>query len=217
MTTSHPGPPAELDGPLEVDPEDWDPRQIYFLLTGLVVPRPIAWVSTVSPEGVRNVAPHSYFNAVAHDPPHIVFSSSGRKDTLRNIEVTGEFVVNITSREVFEAMNFTACNFPPDEDEFRWANLDAAASVAVGPPRVAAARAALECRVHTILPMGNGNMVFGDVLAVHVAEEIWADGRIDLSVLAPVGRLGGSWYSPVKDLVRLPRPTWDEVRTAATE
>ena len=196
---------------LSLDLADQAPREVYHLLTNVVVPRPIAWVSTVSANGVRNLAPHSYFNIASHDPPIVHFTQTGRKDTLRNVEASGEFVVNIVSRDLAEAMNITAADFPPAEDEFSWAGLEAAASTLVTPPRVAAARAAMECRVRTILPMGNGNMVFGDVLMVHVDTGIWAHGRIDLAALAPVGRLGGSAYATVTDIFKLARPTWSDL------
>ncbi|MBW3658274.1 MAG: flavin reductase family protein, partial [Actinobacteria bacterium] len=147
MTSSHETPPATLDTTLELTPGDWPSREVYFLMTGLVIPRPIAWVSTVDAEGRRNLAPHSYFNVVAHEPPHVVFSSSGVKDTLRNVRATGEFVVNLVTMDVVEAMNFTATDFPSDEDEFGWAEVTPVPSRTVAPARVAEARAHLECRV----------------------------------------------------------------------
>ncbi|MPZ71750.1 MAG: flavin reductase family protein [Nitriliruptorales bacterium] len=199
---------------LEIDPAAQTSRENYFLLTGLVVPRPIAWVSSLSENGVRNLAPHSYFNIVSSDPPIVHFTQTGRKDTLTNVETTGEFVINFVSVELAEAMNLTAADFPHDEDEFAWAGLEAAASTRVSPPRVAAVRAAFECRVRTILEMGNGNMVFGDVVAVHVDESVFRDGRVDMARLAAVGRLGGSWYSAVDDPFRLDRPTWANLRRA---
>jgi flavin reductase (DIM6/NTAB) family NADH-FMN oxidoreductase RutF len=202
---------------LAIDPSALTPRENYFLMTSLVVPRPIAWVSSLAPDGTRNLAPHSYFNIVSTDPPIVHFTQTGRKDTLTNVEASGEFVVNLVSADLAEAMNLTSANFPPDEDEFTWAGLDATPSTHVAPPRVAAAKAAMECRVRTILPMGNGNMVFGDVLTVHVDETIWAEGRVDVAALAPIGRLGGSAYSHVADIFKLTRPTWAELRTDAQE
>lgn len=215
MPTSHPEPPAVLDEPLELDPADWQPRQVYFLLTGLVIPRPIAWVSSRSPEGVRNVAPHSYFNVVAHDPPHIVFSSSGRKDTLRNVEHSGEFVVNLVTQDVLEPMNFTAADFPPEEDEFTWAQLTEAPAQRVGAPRVAEAKAHLECRVVQIVPAGNGNIVIGRVEHVHVDPSVWADGRVDPVLLDPVCRLAGTGYAKLGEVFKLPRPRWEDVQHTA--
>lgn len=200
-----------------IDPAAQTPRENYFLLTNLCVPRPIAWVSTLGPGGVRNLAPHSYFNIVSTDPPIIHFTQTGRKDTLTNVEAAGEFVVNVVSAGLVEPMNLTAADFPPDEDEFTWAGVEAAPSLRVAPPRVADAPAALECRVRQILPMGNGNMVFGDVVAVHVDDRFYADGRIDIAALAPVGRLGGSAYALVDDIFKLVRPTWTQLATAREE
>ena len=191
-----------------LDPHDLAPRETYFLLTSLVVPRPIAWVSSLSADGTRNLAPHSYFNIISSAPPIVHFTSTGVKDTLRNVRATGEFVVNVVSRDLLEEMNTTAADFPPGEDEFAWAGLEAAPSETVAPQRVARARAALECRVRDTLSMGNGTMVFGDVTRFHVAEEVWRGGRVDLAALEPVGRLSGGAYAFVNDVHHRPRPVW---------
>ena len=212
MATSHPEPPNVLDVPLELDPGDWEARQVYFLMTGLVIPRPIAWVSTLGEDGVRNVAPHSYFNVVAHDPPHVVFSSSGgpgsEKDTLRNVRATGEFVVNLVTMDVVEPMNFTATDFPADEDEFTWAGLTAQPSQRVAAPRVAEAAAHLECEVRDIVRAGNGNLVIGEVVHLHIAPRVWRGGRVDPELLDPVCRLAGTRYARLGPIFKLPRPSW---------
>ncbi|HVM00007.1 MAG TPA: flavin reductase family protein [Egibacteraceae bacterium] len=200
----------------DFDPHELAPRECYFLLTSLVVPRPIAWVSTLSEAGTRNLAPHSYFNMISSYPPIVHFTSTGVKDTLRNVRATGEFVVNVVSRDLLEVMNATAADFPPGEDEFAWAGLEPAPSATVAPPRVAAARASLECRMREVLSMGNGNMVFGDVLHVHVADGIWRDGRVAPELLEPVGRLSGGGYALVDEVTHLPRPRWKDVRDADT-
>jgi flavin reductase (DIM6/NTAB) family NADH-FMN oxidoreductase RutF len=215
VATSHPEPPDELDAPLELDPADWEPRQVYFLLTGLVVPRPIAWVSTRSPSGIRNVAPHSYFNVVAHDPPHVIFSSTGEKDTLRNVQLTGEFVVNLVTQDVVEPMNFTATDFPPEEDEFTWADLTEASAERVAAPRVAEAKAHLECRLVQVVPAGNGNIVIGRVVHVHVDPSVWHAGRVDPVRYDPVCRLAGTGYATLGEVFKLPRPRWDDVQHTA--
>lgn len=213
MPTSHPAPPDQLDAPLELDPGDWPDRQVYFLMTGLVIPRPIAWVSTRSEDGVPNVAPHSYFNVVAHQPPHVVFSSTGgHKDTLRNVRATGEFVVNIVTMDVVEPMNFTATDFPSDQDEFRWAGLTEAPSQLVAAPRVGEAKAHLECRLTEVVPAGNGNIVIGEVVHVHVDPSVWRDGRVDPELLDPVCRLAGTRYARLGEIFKLARPTWEDVR-----
>ena len=200
-----------------IDPAESTPRENYFLLTNLIIPRPIAWVSSLAADGTRNLAPHSYFNIVSSNPPIIHFTQAGRKDTLNNVEATGEFVVNLVSVDLAEQMNISSADFPSDEDEFTWAGLEAAESVTVAPPRVANAPAAFECRVRTILEMGNGNMVFGDVLLAHVDDRIWSDGRVDPEALNPLARLGGSSYAHLRPSFKLPRPTWAALQTNAPE
>ncbi|HEX2296799.1 MAG TPA: flavin reductase family protein [Actinomycetota bacterium] len=197
----------------EIDPARLQGRAPYFLITSLVVPRPIAWVSSVSPAGILNVAPHSYFNVISSNPWIVHFTSTGEKDTLRNVRANGEFVVNAVTRELVDEMNFTSADFPPDESEFEWAGLDPAPSVRVKPPRVARARVALECRVDDIVSKGNGHMVFGAVLLAHVDEDLFVDDRVDPRRLRPVGRLGGALYTDASgDVFAVPRPTWDQVR-----
>lgn len=190
-------------------PSELEGRAPYFLLTSMVVPRPIAWVSSLSSDGRRNLAPHSYFNAISSDPLIVHFTSTGVKDTLRNVRATGEFVVNLVSRDLVEEMNLTSADFPPEEDEFRWAGLEGAPSQFVKPERVARAKVAIECTVNSIHSLGNGNMVFGDVRCVQVSEEVLTNGRIDPHLLKPVSRLGGAIYSDASgDLFEIPRPTW---------
>ncbi|MGH2697598.1 MAG: flavin reductase family protein [Actinomycetota bacterium] len=205
-------------GHIDFDPERFEGREGYFLLTALVVPRPIAWVSTLSPDGARNLAPHSYFNAISSNPLVIHFTSTGEKDTLRNVQATGEFVVNIVGARLAEAMNLTAANFPPEEDEFIWAQLEDSPSKKVGPSRVARAAAAFECAVNRIVSIGNGHMVFGDVVHLVVDEAVIRNGRVAADLLDPVGRLGGSWYTrAAADTFRMKRPTWDEVKSRSGE
>jgi flavin reductase (DIM6/NTAB) family NADH-FMN oxidoreductase RutF len=193
------------------DAEDLTGREPYFLLTGLVVPRPIAWVSTLAEDGTANLAPHSYFNIISSAPPIVHFTSSGEKDSLRNCRATGEFVVSVVSHDLVEPMNLTAADFPPDVSEFDWAQLETAPSTRVKPPRVARAKAALECRVVDILSKGNGNMVFGEVLRFVIDDAVWKDGRVDPELLAPVGRLAGTAYSAPGAVFKIPRPTWAEL------
>ncbi len=196
----------------EIDPAGLPEREVYLLLTSLVVPRPIAWVSTLAEDGTRNLAPHSYFNIVSSDPPVVHFTSSGEKDTLRNVRASGEFVVNIVTGDLAEQMNLTAADFPPGEDEFAWAGLEAAPSLIVKPPRVAAAKAALECRVHSELTIGIGTMTFGEVVHVSADDDLFTDGRIAAERLPAVGRLAGSGYIHVDRPFRMRRPRWDEIR-----
>lgn len=198
----------------DIDPDRLPPSAVYGLLTQLVVPRPIAWVSTLAADGTRNLAPHSYHNVVSSDPPVVHFTSSGEKDTLRNVRASSEFVLNVVSADLVEAMNLTAADFPPGEDEFRWAGLEAAPSVVVTPPRVAAARAALECRFHSELTIGNGTMVLGEVVHIVVDEDLFDGDAVAPQRLRAVGRLGGRGYTTTADAFELARPTWDEVRGA---
>ncbi len=178
MNPSHLHPPRELDLPLEIDPADWTKAEVYDLVTALVIPRPVAWVSTVSAQGHRNLAPHSYFNLVADHPPHVAFSSIGVKDTLRNIEATGEFVVNLAGRQLLAALDATAASLAPEEDEFVFAGVTPVASRRVRPPRVAEAVAHMECALARVIPVGNGNIVIGRVLHVHVSPSVWSGGRV---------------------------------------
>jgi flavin reductase (DIM6/NTAB) family NADH-FMN oxidoreductase RutF len=198
---------------LEIDAADVPARDSYFLLTALVVPRAIAWVSTLSGSGVPNVAPHSYFTIAANDPPHVLFTSTGLRDTVTNIRQTGEFVVNIVSADLVEPMNLTSAEFPPDVDEFERAGVTAAPSVSVAAPRVAEARAHLECRAVSELAVGDSFVTVGRVEHIHVSSAVLRDGRVDPMLLAPVARLSGSGYSELGRVFRLPRPTWPTIGT----
>ena len=204
-------PPAELSGPLELAAGDWSIGDLYQLLTGLVVPRPIAWVSTVGVDGVRNLAPHSYFNLVSHDPPHVAFSCTGVRDTLKNLRATGEFVVNVVSSDLVEQMNRTATDFPPEHDEFAWAGLTAVPSVQVVAPRVAEARAHLECRLAQEVPVGRATLVIGEVVQVHVDPGVWRAGQVEPSLLDPLCRLGGTRYARLGEIFTLARERWDQL------
>lgn len=203
---------GRLGGMPTFDPANLSGKEPYFLLTSLVVPRPIAWVSTIAPDGTVNLAPHSYFNIMSSEPPIVHFTSTGVKDSLRNVRESGEFVVNIVTRDLVEEMNDTSIDFPPDVSEMKWVGLEAAPSDVVRPPRVARAKAALECRVRQITSMGNGNMVFGEVVRFHVDDSVWVDGRVDPVALDPVCRLAGTSYARQGQVFKLPRPTYDELR-----
>jgi flavin reductase (DIM6/NTAB) family NADH-FMN oxidoreductase RutF len=200
---------------LEFDLDSLDPRARYFLLTSAVVPRPIAWVSTVDEQGNRNLAPYSYFNACSATPPIVHFTSTAPKHSIANVKATGEFVVNIVSHELAQAMRTSSAVFGAGEDEYEWTQLDATPSVRVRPPRVARAKVALECRLRTLLEMGEGTIAFGDVLHVHVDGSVWRDGRIDPTLLAPVGRLSGMDYTTVTDVYSLEIP--EEIRRQAQD
>jgi flavin reductase (DIM6/NTAB) family NADH-FMN oxidoreductase RutF len=182
----------------------------------LVSPRPIGWISTLDAGGRPNLAPYSFFNAFADEPPLVGYATTGRKlggderkDTLANIRATGEFVVNIVSFALRDAMNATSAPLPADTDEFEAAGLVAAPSRVVGPPRVAAAPAALECRVWRIidLPGADNHLTIGEVVGVHIDPAILRDGQVDVTLYQPLARLGYRDYAAVGETFALTRPT----------
>ncbi|CAN5249849.1 flavin reductase family protein [soil metagenome] len=194
-------------------PDELPPRDVYFLMTSIVVPRPIAWVGTTSAAGVHNLAPHSYFNIISTAPPIVHFTSSGAKDTLTNVRATGEFTISTVGRPLLDAMNTTAVDAPPEVSEFDHINVTKRMGQLVDAPYVAESPAVMECRVRTILSMGTGNMVFGDVLCFVVDDRVWGpDDRIDMAAMDPVGRLSGSQYTMGDQVIKRPRPTWDDLR-----
>ncbi len=186
----------------------------YKLVTGLVVPRPIGWIGSISPTGVNNLAPYSFFNAVSGDPPTVVFSpgagSGTRRDTADNVKVSGEFTVNIVTDEVAEAMNATSAGLPAESDEFAHAGLTAVPGVRVDAPRVAEAKAQMECRVTHELHVGReggGNWLFvGEIVVFHVNEDLLDGTRVDQAALAAVGRHVGNSYSRTHELFTMIRP-----------
>jgi flavin reductase (DIM6/NTAB) family NADH-FMN oxidoreductase RutF len=211
MAASHDAPPPVLDRQLEVAPCDWDKREFYLLMTALVVPRPIGWMSTVSASGVRNLAPYSYFNLMGSDPFYVAFGSTGVKDTLTNVRETKQFVANIATMHLLEKMNFTSGDFPREEDEFGWAGLTPVPSEKVLPPRVGEAKAHLECEMAQVVDDGNTHIVLGRIVHAHVDPSVWKDGRVDARLLDPICRLSGSSYGSLGDIWRVDRPKWKEV------
>ena len=187
---------------------------IYKLLSGLIVPRPIGWIGTCRPDGTNNLAPYSFFNMVSSRPPAVMFSAGRRsgelKDSAAYAEDTGEFSVNIVSEEVAEAMNATAYSFPPGTDEFEECGLTVWYGEATAAPMVAEAPANFECRVMHAFDLGGetgSRMIFGEVVAVHVREDLLDGTRIDHEALRAVGRLAGNAYSSTRDRFELTRPT----------
>jgi flavin reductase (DIM6/NTAB) family NADH-FMN oxidoreductase RutF len=205
----------------QLDPQTLGERETYKLLIGCVVPRPIAWVSTVDIAGAKNLAPFSFFNGIGSNPPALsisvnyVDSPDQRKDTLRNINATGEFVVNIVDEDLAQAMNMTAANYPPGVDEFDIAGVAAIPSVTVSPARVAGAPVSLECRLFTLVPVGEGpgsaTLVIGVIQMIHVRSEI-VDERhhIDITKLRPIARLAGSGYAYVHETFDMVRPVYNK-------
>lgn len=198
---------------IDFDPQAVGARAFYRLLTAVVVPRPIAWVSTVSAADPlsANLAPHSFFTVACTDPPIVQFTSVGRKDTLRNVEATGEFVVNFASEALFEQINASAVDFPAHEGEFDAVGIEREPSLRVKPPRVAASPVALECRLHSTLGIGNSTLVLGEVVHAAVREDVIVDGHPDIRRLRPLARLGGDEWSTVgevHDLARIAYRDW---------
>lgn len=213
MTASHDSPPTKLDRPIEIGTRDWTSRDFYLLISALVVPRPVGWISTVSARGISNIAPYSFFNLLGSDPPYVGFGSTGTKDSVTNLRDVPEFVVNIVSMHLLETMNLTATEFPPDEDEFRWAGLTPVPSVKVRPFRVAEAKAHLECEVAHRISDRNTHITLGRVTHAHVDPSVWKDGRVDPRLLDPVCRLAGSSYAALGELTKVARLCWDDVKT----
>jgi len=199
-----------------IDPTADNCSNIYKLMVGVIVPRPIAFVSTVSADGIRNLAPFSFFTGISANPPVVCFSpmvrgSDGcRKDTLNNIEATKEFVVNVVSEDFAQQMNVCSAEFPPEVDEFLESRLTPMLSDLVKPPRVAESRVSMECKLLEIVhvspkPLG-GSIVLGEVLRFHVRDELFDNFKVDPDQLRAIGRMGGPWYTRTTDRFCMERP-----------
>ena len=195
-----------------IDPSELDSQSVYKLLIGSVVPRPIAWTSTVSTGGVRNLAPFSFFTVASRQPPMLCISVGPRvdsnvptKDTLDNVEETGEFVVNIVSLSLSNTMFESSKSHPPEADEFEKAGLTPAPCEVVGAPRVEEAGVSMECLLDRVLPLGSDHLVIGRMVRFHVRDELYGEnGRIDVAGLDPLGRLAGD-YTKVETVFELPK------------
>ncbi len=193
------------------DPAETDPNAFYRLLNSVIVPRPIAWVSTISADGVDNLAPHSFFTVACVQPPVVQFTSVGRKDSLANVQATGEFVVSFTPESLFEQVNATGTDFPHGLSEFDAVGIEREASLRVAPPRVAASPVALECVLHTTLSFGNSTVVFGRVVHAAVGEDVLEHGRPEVRRLKPLSRMGANeWgtHGEIRDIARIPHADW---------
>jgi flavin reductase (DIM6/NTAB) family NADH-FMN oxidoreductase RutF len=192
----------------DFDPEELGPGRFYTLMTAAIVPRPIAWVSSTSEDGVDNLAPHSFFTVACVAPPIVQFTSVGRKDSLRNIEASGEFVVSLTPEPLFEEVNATGTNYPADVSEFDAVGLEREPSRLVGPPRVKDSPVALECRLHSVVGLGHSWVVLGRVVHAAVHTDVLADdGLPDIAKLAPLSRLGRNEWGTrgeIREIDRIP-------------
>jgi flavin reductase (DIM6/NTAB) family NADH-FMN oxidoreductase RutF len=201
---------------LAFDPGNTATGDIYKLMVGSIVPRPIALVSSLDQGNVRNLAPFSYFTACSSNPPVVVFCPILRpvpplaKDTLRNVQDTGEFVVNIVSEEFVERMNATSAQVAPEVDEFELSGLTPMPSELIKPPRVAESHIHMECRLLQVVQVGDqpggGSLVLGQVLRFHVREDFIENFRIDPDKLRAVGRMAGTTYVRTTDRFDLERP-----------
>ena len=190
--------------------------EVYHALIGIVTPRPIAWVTTVDIVGRVNLAPFSFFNAFGSNPPVVVFSPTNRrdgskKDTLLNVEATGEFVVHSAVASLAEQVNASSKELPHGESEVEYVGLHTTASLKVKPPRLVEAPVAMECRLRQIMPIGSGpmagNLVIGEVLVIHADDAVFdANGRVDPRKLKTVARLGQEYWCHTSDLFEQKRP-----------
>lgn len=200
---------------MQISVKDTDSGVLYKLLTGLVIPRPIGWISTVDENGINNLAPFSFFNVVGEDPPHVMFSTvrtgDKNKDTLNNVLANKQFVVNLVTEDVVEQMNTTSNAVENTVDEFQLANLTPISCELIKPKRVAEAKAHFECEMvhHYFLEdhkNGGACIVIGKVLMMHIADEILLENyRINLDKYQPVARLAGSNYSKLGETFSIKR------------
>ncbi|MBT4318823.1 MAG: flavin reductase family protein [Candidatus Marinimicrobia bacterium] len=195
---------------MNIDPTKQSFQENHKLMIGSIVPRPIAFVSTKSTNGILNLAPFSYFNGVCSKPPTIMFAPARRgydgltKDTLNNIRSTKEFVVNLVSEEIVEPMVECATDYDKEIDEFKISNLTPIDSDKISSPRVKESKVSYECELNTIVEIGEaepgaGFVVIGTIVMFHIQDDVYNDGRIDLKALNPIGRLAGNSYTRVSD------------------
>jgi flavin reductase (DIM6/NTAB) family NADH-FMN oxidoreductase RutF len=200
---------------MQFDPQELEQTAIYKLLTGAVIPRPIGWISTISEDGILNLAPFSYFNAVGDDPPHVMFSTvrsnNSNKDTLNNVLATKQFVVNMVTEDLAEQMNMTSKPIPANESEFELAGLTPIASVKVKPPRVLECKITMECELvhHYTLEnskSGGATIIIGKIVMFHIDESVLLDNyKINLETYKPIARLAGSNYSKLGEIFSVKR------------
>jgi len=200
---------------MDFDPQLIDQKATYKLLTGAVIPRPIGWISTISKDGIPNLAPFSFFNAVGEDPPHVMFSTvrpnNSNKDTLNNVLETGQFVVNMVVEEIVEKMNTTSQAVSPDINEFELAGLTPTPSVKVKAPRVLESPVNMECELvhHYTLEdskHGGATIIIGRIVMFHVDESVLQDDfKINMETYKPVARLAGSNYSKLGEIFSIKR------------
>jgi len=196
---------------VDVDPETVGRREFYALLNSVVVPRPIAWVSSRSADGVLNLAPHSFFTVSCVKPPMVQFTSVGRKDSLNNVEATGEFVVNFAAEPLYEQVNASGTNFPPEVSEFEAIGVTTEPSRTVSVPRVAESPVAIECTLHTTVELGDCTLVIGQVRHLAIDETMLDGNHPDIHRLRPLARLGKDEWTTlgeVRSITRIRYSDW---------
>lgn len=201
---------GEAEGRRELRPDELPGRQFARLLKAVVVPRPIAWVSTRSAGGIDNLAPHSFFTFASEVPPILQFTSIGQKDSFRNATETGEFVINLANLENLAAVNASGTAYPPDEDEFEALGITREPSNVVKPPRVAGSPVAIECRTEGSVEFGESVVVFGRVVHLAVSEAVLDGDHPDIHRLEPLARLGRNEWSEIGQVHRIDRIPLEE-------
>lgn len=200
---------------MDIDPKTLPVRERYKLMIGSILPRPVAWVSTISPQGVTNLAPFSFFTGITAEPMSVCFAPVNNrdgkaKDTLVNIRATKQFVVNLATEGSVEKMNQTSANYPYGVSEFEAAGVTPVPSLRVKPPRVKESPISMECELNQIVtlsegPLG-GQLVIGNVVLFHADDAVWNGGELRHQDLKTVGRMEGIWYTRTQDAFELPRP-----------
>lgn len=202
-----------------INPKNLDYKENYKLMIGSILPRPIAFISTISKSGIHNLAAYSFFNGITSNPPSICFaptrkSDGSKKDTLVNVEETGEFVVNVVTNKIIQPMNDTSIDFPPEISEFEEVGLTPVPSEIVKAPRVKESPINMECKLMQIIEVGpneagGGFLVIGEIILYHIADNLLKDGRINTELLDPVGRLAGTEYTTLGKRFSLTRKKYN--------
>jgi flavin reductase (DIM6/NTAB) family NADH-FMN oxidoreductase RutF len=187
------------------DPAEMKAGAFYRVLNSVVVPRPIAWVCSRSAAGVHNLAPHSFYTVACVNPPVVQFTSVGRKDSLNNVEATGDFTINLTPEPLFEQVNATGTDFPPDQSEAEHAGLHLEPSERVAAMRVAESPVTVECTLHSTVRLGDSTVVFGRVQYITAWSSAVREGRPRIEQLRPLARLGGNEWSTIGEVLERPR------------
>lgn len=197
---------------MEINAATLDRATTYKLMTGSIVPRPVAWVTTRSEQGIVNAAPYSAYTLISPDPPLVVFHSSkrnGDKDSARNIRATGEFVVNVANEDLLLKMHNSSATLPPEVSEPAEFDIDLTDSVMVKPPRIKASPICFECRLSQMFDVGNEphTLIIGEIVHFYVADHLYQNGRIDQERLRPIARIGGPTYARLGEFIHLPPPS----------